>query len=105
MSQLLANPMSLNQLSLAQREALRKAAEQKWLRRNPSFKPYVAADVAPKRPTAQKQRLDANVEVTQVAVSAKAGPSIAKVQSSRRVGSESLLAAQTAEGGLEVPVC
>jgi hypothetical protein len=103
-SQLLADPTLLSQLSLQQREALRKAAEQKWFLRNPLFTPDVTAEIQPKPPAAKRQSANAEVQVTEGTVSAIPVSTTSNMQSSRTVGFGDDVSALAAEGGLIVPV-
>ncbi|KAJ9104502.1 hypothetical protein QFC21_001998 [Naganishia friedmannii] len=102
-SQLLADPTLLGQLWFHQREALRKAAEQKWLQRNPLFAPAVVdAEVDSELPIAQKSQHPSGSRSTEVTTPVISVPTT-NAQSSRHIGTEDNLSALAAEGGLVVP--
>ncbi|KAJ9115043.1 hypothetical protein QFC22_005371 [Naganishia vaughanmartiniae] len=102
-SQLLANPMLLGSLSLDQREALRQAAEQKWLQRNPLFTPHSAASVGSELPSAQKPQVEPGLRSTEVMEAVKPVPKGSNAYSSWSAATESNSSALAAKGGLDVP--
>lgn len=108
-SDLVANPSLMLSLSIQQREALRQAAEQKWLTRHPSFEPETQGGIGEPRKPASATHTGPSGDLQALAAKVESGRNEVHdpAQDNQPEASEPSEATKQAlaeKGGLVVPV-